>query len=121
MLAGSRILVVEDETLLAMEARNQIAAVGAEVIGPAPSVQAALTALAAEPPDAAVLDVNLRGVWSIPVAQALRATGVPFIIVTGYGRRHLDHPAMRDAPMLEKPAPAGDLVRALQRALSRDL
>ena len=59
-LEGYSILVVEDEALLAIQTRNLLKAEGAEVIGPVPSVPAALAALAAKRPDAALLDVNLR-------------------------------------------------------------
>lgn len=119
-LAGFRILVVEDEPILALETHDRLVAHGAEVIGPCPSVDAALAEIAGEPPDAAVLDVNLRGVWSTPVAEALRTTGVPLILMTGYDRRHLEHFAFRSAPILSKPATAGELVRAVRGLLVPD-
>ena len=119
MLEGYRILVVEDEAFLAMDVEDGLLDHGAEVIGPVGSVETALALLSAALPDAAVLDGNLSGVWSTPIADTLHRSNVPFVLVTGYERRHFDHPAMRSAPILSKPAAIGDLVRELLRVLSR--
>ncbi len=118
MLIGYRILVVEDEAFLAMDLQHGLSAHGAEVMGPVGTVDDALASLSAKLPDAAVLDGNLRGAWSTPVADALQRSAVPFILVTGYEPRHFTHSAMRDAPILSKPAHMGDLVHALRGVLS---
>jgi CheY-like chemotaxis protein len=84
-LAGSRILVVEDECVIVMDMIETFQAKGAEVIGPAASVAAALELAATQKIDGAVLDLNLRGEMAYPVADLLQARGVPFIFATGYG------------------------------------
>ncbi len=85
-MAGRRILVVEDEPLLAMLVEDLIGEVGGVVVGPAGSVDEALKVLAAGELDGAILDVNLGGEMVYPVADTLAAQGVPFVFVTGYGR-----------------------------------
>lgn len=118
-LAGLRVLIVEDEALIAMEIEDLLRSLQAETLGPVPTVRAALDALAAERPDAAALDLNLRGERSTPVAAALREAGTPFVLVTGYAGGHIDEPALRDAPRVPKPVEAAELARALRRSLSR--
>jgi DNA-binding response OmpR family regulator len=84
VLTRKRILVVEDDYLVAMDIARALERAGAEVIGPAPAVEAALDALARSMPDGAILDINLGGEMAFPVADALMARGVPFIFATGY-------------------------------------
>jgi CheY-like chemotaxis protein len=112
-LRGRRILIVEDEYLLANDLHDALDAAGVVVLGPVPSVTAALALIAAEPRiDAAVLDVNLRGEMVFAVADALRARGVPFTFATGY-----DHWALpdrfADTPRVEKPLKARQIGAAL--------
>ncbi|MEG3164797.1 response regulator [Sphingomonas sp. PB2P19] len=84
-LARCRILLVEDEYMLALDLQTQLEDVGAVVLGPEPSVAAALRRVADEPRiDAAVLDVNLGGEFVFPVAEALTARRVPFVFSSGY-------------------------------------
>src|SRR5215213_12037178 len=89
-LAAWRVLVVEDEWLIAAEIGRALEGAGAVVLGPAHSVEQALALLrdGAGPdgagPDAALLDVNLRGEAATPVALALAGRGVPFALVTAY-------------------------------------
>lgn len=118
-LAGSRVLVAEDDPLLAAELQDVLEAQGAEIVGPVPTVGAAMAALSAAQPDAAVLDVNLRSATVAPVAEALRRAAVPVVLVTAYGRDLLDDPALRQNPVLQKPVRAGELVRALLRQVAR--
>ncbi|MBC7985691.1 MAG: response regulator [Sphingomonadaceae bacterium] len=84
-LEGKRILVVEDEPLIAMMVEDMLHDFGAIVIGPAASVAEALALIEEAVLDAALLDVNLRGERSDAVADALEARGVPFALATGYG------------------------------------
>ena len=84
-LEGLRVLVVEDVAVLAWRIRDVLAAAGAEVIGPAPNIETALNLLADQDVDAAVLDKNLDGVSSDPIADALLAMNTPFMFLTGYG------------------------------------
>ena len=85
-LKGRRILVVEDDYLIAEDVREELQKAGAIVAGPVPSVSEALRLLEGEPSlDAAVLDVNLRdGERSVPIAEALEARAIPFLFATGY-------------------------------------
>ncbi len=114
-LRGRRVLVVEDEYLLAEDLRHGLERVGAEVLGPVPSVARALTLLAAgAPPDAAILDVNLGGEMAFPVAEALQALGVPFVFATGYDVAALPR-AYAQVPRCEKPFDVESCLRALLR------
>lgn len=90
MLTGRRILLVEDEFFIAEDMACQLEAGGAEGIGPVASVDAAIELIEqTERIDGAVVDVNLQGVMSWPVADALLRRGVPFVFATGYDRASL--------------------------------
>lgn len=102
-----RILVVEDEIIQAEILQQELEDVGVDVLGPVPSVAAALTLLAAGTPiDAAILDVKLGGEMAFPVAEALRARRVPFIFTTGYDPLSLPS-AYAHVPCCEKPYDVG--------------
>ena len=103
--AGStpRVLVVEDEPLIAFYLEEMLAGIGCFVIGPAPTVARALDLLCQEEPDLAVLDVNLRRERATPVAEALRARNIPFALTTAYKRSDVPEEPFRDAPLLGKP------------------
>jgi CheY-like chemotaxis protein len=101
-ISGRRILVVEDERLLALDLQDILQGWGCEVIGPAASTVAALALIEGNPPEAAILDVHLRGETSEPVADALLAQGRPFLVLTAYQRRDLPG-VLGDAPLLRKP------------------
>jgi DNA-binding LytR/AlgR family response regulator len=117
-LAGLRILIVEDEFLLAMELETLLQQRGCMVLGPVSSVGQALTVLDGEQPDVALLDVNLKGERATPVAAALHARGVPFILITGYSVLQLSEPELRAAPRIDKPVNCRALKRAVASALS---
>lgn len=119
VLAGRRVLVAEDDPFIAAELQDILAGSGAEILGPVPTVRAAMAVIAAEIPDVAVLDVNLRQDSSAPVADALGAVAVPVVLVTGYSRRLLDDPGLRDVPILMKPVRREELIALLERILSR--
>ena len=118
-LRGRRILVVEDDSMIAMDLVEFVTAHGAEALGPAPTVRAALAALAEAPPDLAVLDLNLRGERSTPVAAALREAGVPFVLATGYTRSQIDEPELTKAPLVPKPVDRRLLLMWLAWLLTR--
>lgn len=100
---GRRVLVVEDEFLLAEELREELQDHGVEVVGPVGSVAAALALVdGGEPLDAATLDVTLGREKSYPVAEALATRGVPFVLVSGYDDQTLPE-AMRRHPICRKP------------------
>ena len=115
-LLGRRILIVEDETIIAMLLEDMLEDLGCEVAAVAARTAAALAAIEAHPPDAAILDLNLDGVKSDEVADALSARGVPFLFATGYGDAGLSE-RYRDRPVLSKPFRRNDLERALERLL----
>jgi CheY-like chemotaxis protein len=104
--------------LLAMDIEALLEEQGCEVLEPASSVKRALSVLETGNPDAALLDMNLNGETSAPVAAVLRERGIPFVVVTGYTGKHREDPMFRDAPLLKKPYASAELVRALVGLLS---
>jgi CheY-like chemotaxis protein len=119
LLAGKQVLIVEDETLVAMLLEDMIADLGGTVAGSAARVGQALEFLgdSARPIDLAVLDVNLGGEDSFPVAAALAERGVPFAFSTGYGSGGLPEP-WRARPVLQKPFTEEQVRSVLARALA---
>lgn len=108
-----RILVVEDEYLLAYDLRRDLEAADAQVLGPVATVAGALRLLdGASLPDAAVLDVNLGGDKVFPLARTLRSRGVPFVFVTGFEAWALPR-EFADVPCYEKPVQMGQVFLAL--------
>ncbi|MBV9348558.1 MAG: response regulator [Pseudolabrys sp.] len=111
--AKSRILVVEDEPLVAMMIEDTLIALGYDVIGPAASVGDALALIESEGIDGGLLDVNLgHDERSYPVAERLASRRTPFIFVTGYGAAAIDR-RFNAVPVLQKPFGANDLQRHL--------
>jgi len=119
-LWGCRVLIVEDDFLLASYCAMLFEKEGARIVGPAATVEKALALLRCETPDAALLDVNLNGETTLAVADALRVRGIPFVVVTGYGEDDLQSDALRDAPRLEKPIQAKILLKALAERISKE-
>lgn len=114
-LAARRVLVVEDEYFIADDMAKALAQIGAEVVGPVPTRDQALALLSQEGAfDAAVLDINLRGEVVYPVADALRARGIPFVFATGYDESTVPS-VYEDVPRWEKPFDPAQLARALPR------
>jgi CheY-like chemotaxis protein len=101
-LDGLRILIVEDEFLVALDLERIVEEAGGTVVGPVAVLGEALDKARAEPLNGAILDVNIAGKKITPVAAALRERGVPFILSTGYGPQGLD-PDLAEAPSLRKP------------------
>lgn len=118
-LAGRRVLVVEDEYLIAMALKRWLQDEGADVVGPVPSVEQALDLIENEDAlDAAVLDLNLGdGETAYPIADRLAVLRVPFLIVSGDVRasRPAVHP---DRPCLAKPILASELIRSLDALIA---
>ncbi|MEI6487047.1 MAG: response regulator [Sphingomonadales bacterium] len=111
------ILLAEDEAFLAILVTEALEDAGHAVIGPCQTVAQALAALAgAERCDAAVIDANLRGASAAPVAEALAARGIPFLVTTGYLRSQLP-PVLAGAPVLSKPVRMAELTDALDGLL----
>lgn len=105
MTESPRVLILEDETLIAMDLAMTLEEAGLDVVGPFRTAEAALQHLAEGSPDIALLDLNLGGdKTSLPVAERLESLGRPFIFLTGYSAS--DHPVISrfpDAPRLPKP------------------
>ena len=115
-----RILVVEDEFIIGLDIVQQLAEAGFEVLGPVPSVAKALELVARPGCDVAVLDVNLGGVTCEPVAEKLRASGKPFVVLTGYSPQNLA-PYFNDATILTKPPCMDDLLAVVRRCVDVSL
>ena len=111
-----RILIVEDEALIAFEVEQTLIAAGFQIAGIAGKLEAALALVESGTCDAAVLDTNLNRVSAAPVATALTERGVPFIVTSGYSREQLPE-AFKAAPLIEKPSWPGPLVAALNSVL----
>jgi CheY-like chemotaxis protein len=110
------VILVEDEPLVAIMMEDLLAELGCEVTASFGALAPALGWLAgqATPPDGAVLDVNLGGGETVfPLAEALRARGVPIVFATGYGA--LPDDSFSGAPLLHKPVDAGSLWPIVQR------
>jgi CheY-like chemotaxis protein len=116
-LKGRRFLVVEDEYLIAADLAASLQALGVEVAGPAASVAEALRLLEVDHDrlDGAVLDINLRHERVYPVADVLRARGVPFVFTTGYDASVVPSLYM-DVPRCEKPVDERRLLQCLSDA-----
>lgn len=110
-LSGKRILVVEDESILGMLLEEALIQEGAQVVGPAATLAEALELATEADLDAAVLDVNLAGLESYPVAELLEQRCVPYVFATAYGRH--SNPRLENARMIRKPYALRELVEAL--------
>jgi CheY-like chemotaxis protein len=110
---GRCILVVEDEYLIAAALQRQLEQLGVQVLGPVPTVAAALDLLANAPTvDAAILDVNVHGENVFPVADAVRKRGAPLVFATGYDQLALPE-RYADLPRCEKPVDVEQILRIL--------
>lgn len=119
-LQGRRVLVAEDEYLIAFDVRDALVRAGAEVLGPVPTVEDAAAMLDREMQiDAAVLDVNLRGDMIFTVADTLQARGIPVVFATGYDSSSLPE-RFSGAARLEKPLEGRDIADLLAPLLARN-
>ena len=107
-----RVLVVEDEAMVGMLIKDMVLDCGGEVVGPAARLDNALTLAREAAIDVAILDINLAGVLTYPVAKLLCERGIPFIFATGYGANGLLE-EFQDYPALQKPFSQMDLEQAL--------
>ena len=115
---GSRVMVVEDELLVAMLVEETLVEHGCEIVGPFSTVETALAAARDVTADMAVLDVNLRGKRVYPVAELLEARGIPFVLMSGYGRDGVP-PEHAHWVACSKPFLPGDLMAALAKLVVR--
>jgi CheY-like chemotaxis protein len=117
-LTGRRVLVIEDESMVTMLIHDTLADIGCEVVGSASRFDDALAKAKSLPFDIAILDVNLNGRQTFPIAEALSERGVPFVWATGYGAGGLPE-SHQKVPVLPKPFQLSDLEQALKAALAR--
>ncbi len=116
-LTGRRVLVVEDESLVAMLLETILEDMGCTPVGPVATVDEGLAMVAGEGTlDAALLDVNVAGREVFPIADALKARGVPFVFSTGYGEGGLPD-AWRGHPTVQKPFTEAAIRDALMKAM----
>jgi DNA-binding response OmpR family regulator len=109
-----RVLVVEDQLMIALDISQLLTEVGFEIVGPALSVAKALRLVDEPGCDIAVLDVNLGSETSEPIASKLRASGKPFVVLSGYSTDNV-RPWFHDAAIVTKPFHIADLVVALRK------
>ena len=112
-----RVLVVEDDVMIRMLIEDMLTDLGFELVAEASKVHEALAAVKSTDIDVAILDVNLSGETTGPVAEALAARGTPFVFATGYGEHGLPE-QFRDRPLLKKPFQIDGLKRMLDTALA---
>lgn len=117
MLAGKRILLVEDEPVIAFAVEDMLTDMGCEVVGPAFHLDDARRLAAEQPIDAAILDVNLNNQRSYAVAEELSRRFIPFLFATGYADCGMEWEGK--ATVLAKPYRAGEVQAALENLLRR--
>jgi DNA-binding response OmpR family regulator len=117
-LTGKRILIVEDEALVALMVEDILAEYGAIIIGSKRTVEDGLALAKTADIDAAVLDVNVRGHRIDPVVDVLAARGIPFLLATGYGKVEL--PNGQNAICIEKPYTPENLAKGLATVLQQN-
>ena len=113
---AKRVLIVEDDVLLALHLEDLLTALGHEVVGQATRIEMAMELARKSDLDFAVLDINVAGTKSFPVADILRQRGIPFAFATGYGVDGLTD-GYRYFPVLQKPYAQEDLERTIAQVL----
>lgn len=111
-----RIIIVEDESMVAMLLEDMLEDLGHQVVATVGSMDKAEQLVAGEAFDLAILDVNLNGEHTYPLATKLKERGAPFLFSTGYGRSGL-LPEWRESAVLQKPFTERDLAKAIQAAV----
>lgn len=117
-LMGRTVLLVEDEMMIAWDMEQTLTAAGLRVLGPAASVDQALRLIRGQRPDAAILDLNLRGELVTPVARRLRQMGVPFVLSTAYNHLRDGEAEFSGIENLGKPLASARCVEVLGEMLA---
>jgi CheY-like chemotaxis protein len=110
-----RVLLVEDNYIIALDLAELVREAGAEPVGPVATVRDALAALEAERVEAAILDINLGEENALGLAPVLRGRAIPFAFATGYSPDDVLPPEQADAPVLAKPYSAAEVRAILDR------
>ncbi|HVV61028.1 MAG TPA: response regulator [Pseudolabrys sp.] len=111
------ILIVEDETLLAMDVETMVSDAGYRVLGPVTSIAEAMRVASTSVIDAAILDINLQGQPVFPLADILASSSIPFVVLSGHQREMLPE-RHRDRPFIQKPYRVEELLAALKELFS---
>jgi CheY-like chemotaxis protein len=117
-VCGLRVLLVEDEMMVALLPERMLVELGHQVAGHVARLERGLEIAERDAIDLAAQDVNINGTEVYPIAAALEARGIPFIFATGYSSAGL-HPPYRNRPILQKPYRSDDLKAAIGRACDR--
>lgn len=112
---GRRVLVVEDEFLVALTTTDLLEGVGCVIVGPAMRVAAALEFAHSESLDVAVLDIDLAGEMVWPVAEELQRRGIPFLFLSAYVQQDMVPACFANSPRLDKPLEQDRLLEHLSR------
>lgn len=114
---GIRVLVVEDEYLLAQAVSDCLSAADCEVVGPVGNLEEALRRVEEHALDCALMDANLGGSFSLPVVAALAGRGVPTAIISGYDRAALPT-ELKALPFLQKPVESRELLQLVAKLIA---
>ena len=117
-LENLRVLLIEDEVVIAMTAEDMLEEMGCRVAAQASSFSDAMAQAVAGDFDLALLDINLNGTMSLPIAHKLRETGKPFIFTTGYGNVGIED-EFGDVTVVTKPYTSRTLGNAIREATAR--
>lgn len=117
LLSRINVLIVEDEAIISFLIEDMLLELGCGSVTNVPGIEEAIAAIEERRPDVAVLDVNLDGEEVYPVAERLKAQGVPFVFTTGYGADGLK-PEWVHTPVVQKPFRADMLAKALLSVLA---
>jgi CheY-like chemotaxis protein len=116
-LAGRRVLVIEDESMVMMLLQDMLEDIGCVVVGSASRLPEAIEKARSLTFDVAILDINLNGERTFPIAELLAERGLRFVFATGYGVANLP-PGFDGRPVLQKPFQQSELERVLRAALA---
>ena len=117
VLAGRRILVIEDSPVVGPFTADVLQDLGCEVVGPAPNIAMARELIEGEGFEAALVDIHIRGERVFGLCEMLEAKGVPFILTSGYADWQMPD-KLRDCPRLQKPYTIGQVREALEAILN---
>jgi DNA-binding response OmpR family regulator len=120
VLEGARVLVIEDEYFIADDLAKALLSAGADPVGPVATVEQAERLIETQPIDAAIVDLNLRGVMAFDLARRLAAQHLPCLIVSGYSEEALPEGVI-GVPRLEKPVAMDAVLRALAAEMNRSI
>ena len=121
MFTGSKILVVEDNYLLAQVICDFVAECGFEPIGPASGLDTGLVYAREASLEGAILDINLDGRFCFPICNVLVQRGIPFCFLTGYSHLAMIPPQLRQAPLVSKPFEPEEMRNVIEMMLSGQL